>query len=195
MGWTCIFSLIFTARMTASTSLSVFHQWLLVDPANTGSAHAIILHMADSRPCDLLIQEISDYLNEYDDEGDGRWLPATPELVEKVARDPNHRRLLGLPGTMDGAAESLTDINRALASLGQRGHVVFRSPGLDDCELGIPSAFHAGVGAAGEITAACHLTLNPDLMGQKCIAHVIGDVFLEWLHCDTQRGDSIRDIR
>jgi hypothetical protein len=182
--------------MTASTSMSVFHQWLLLDPESATSAHAIVLHTPDTVPCDKLIQEISDYLNEYDDEGDGRWLPATDELVEKVARDPSHRQLLGLPEIASPAAgDNPADVGKTRGSLGQRGHVVLRSHGLDDALLGLENAFHAGVGARGEVRSACHVILNPELMGQKCIAHIIGDIFLEWLHCETQRTDSIQDIR
>ena len=182
--------------MTASISMSVFHQWLLADPASMTSAYAIILHIADSRPCELLIQEISDYLNEYDDDGDGRWLPATPELVEKVARDPSHRRLLGLPESGPiKPANPLPDLAGTLSALGQRGHVVFRSSGTSDEALGLANAFHAGVGTIGEISEPCHIILNPELIDQKCIAHVIGDVFLEWLHCETRRGSAIQDIR
>jgi len=180
--------------MTASTSMSVFHQWLLADPASKTSACAIILHIADSRPCGLLIQEITDYLNEYDDDGDGRWLPATPELVEKVAKDPNHRRLLGMGENALGT-ECGSELQQTLSALGQRGHVVFRSPGAPDESLNLANTFHAGVGRAGEIADECHLILNPDLMDQKCIAHVIGDVFLEWLHCETRRNAPIQDIR
>jgi hypothetical protein len=182
--------------MTASTSMSVFHQWLLADPASKISACAIILHITDSRPCDLLIQEITGYLNEYDDDGDGRWLPATQELVAKVARDPNHRRLLGLKeNALDQPDDSRPELHKILAALGQRGHVVFRSPGVPDETLDLANTFHAGVGASGEIRDECHLILNPELMDQKCIAHIIGDVFLEWLHCETRRNAPIQDIR
>lgn len=182
--------------MTAPIPMSVFHQWLLADPASITSACAIILHIADSRPCDLLIQEITDYLNEYDDDGDGRWLPASPQLVEKISHDENHRRLLGLkdlPATEPNDAEA--EIRNTLCALGQRGHVVFRSPGFSDDQLGIANAFHAGVGANGEISGECHLVLNPELMDQSCIAHVIGDVFLEWLHWQSRHHSGIRDIR
>jgi len=190
------FRLISPACMTASISMSVFHQWLLADPARMTSAFAIILHIPESRPCELLIQEMSDYLNEYDDDGDGRWLPATPELVEKIARDPGHRRLLGLPENAEiKSAGSEPNPVAALSALGQRGHIIFRSPGLGDEELGLENTFHAGVGSIGEIKDECHLILNPELMDQKCIAHIIGDVFLEWLHCDARRGPAIRDIR
>ena len=159
-------------------------------------AHAIVLHTPDTVPCDKLIQEICEYLNEYDDEGDGRWLPATDELVEKVARDPSHRQLLGLPDIASSAAGDCpaADVRKTLGSLGQRGHVVLRSHGLDDAALGLENAFHAGVGTQREVVSACHVILNPELMGRKCIAHIIGDIFLEWLHGETHR-DSIQDIR
>jgi hypothetical protein len=182
--------------MTASTSMSVFHQWLLADPMSQTSACAIILHGNEALTDDYLIREITEYLNEYDDDGDGRWLPATNELVDRIARDPSHRRLLGMPenGTprdMDPKAEYL----KTLTSLGQRGHVVFHSPGVPDQELNLANTFHAGIGGAAEITEKCHLILDPDLMDHKCISHIIGDVFLEWLHCESRRNAPIQDIR
>lgn len=182
--------------MTAFVSMSVFHQWLLADPASPSSACAIVLHIPDSRPCDLLIQEITDHLNEYDDDGDGRWLPACPQLVEKISRDANHRHLLGLSDLPAAHADEQDDeTRRTLRALGRRGHVVFRSPEEPDDEAGIGNAFHAGVGRPTEIRGECHFILNPDLMDQSCIAHVIGDVFLEWLHSQSRRHEGIRDIR
>ena len=182
--------------MTASTSTSFFHQWLLASPEKTTSAFAIVLHTADEASCEWLVQEISDYLNEYDDDGEGRWLPATIELVEKLARDPSHRQLLGLPDV--GPRMSMvttTDLAATLHALGQRGHVVFRSPGLGDAELGLVNAFHAGVGTRQDITDECHVILNPELMGRRCIGRIIGDVFLEWLLCDDHQSGAVRDIR
>jgi hypothetical protein len=181
--------------MTASVSMSVFHQWLLADSSSTIPASAIILHMPASRPCDLLIQEIASYLNEYDDDAEGRWLPATQELVVKVSRDPHHRRLLGMGELPPGrAADSESELHKTLTALGRRGHVVFRDPGVPDEKLKLSNTFHAGVGASGEVADPCHLILNPDLMDQKCIAHVIGDVFLEWFYSETRRN-GIQDIR
>lgn len=182
--------------MTASTSMSFFHQWLLADPAKTSSACAIVLHIPDSRPADWLIQEITTYLNEYDDDGEGRWLPATPELVFNVANNPNHRRLLGMS---DGQEEefqgSTQELQKTLQALGKRGHVVLSAGSTRDDTLGASNAFHAGVGTAEEIPQRCHIILNPELIGQRCIAPIIGDVFLEWLLCETKRGSFIRDIR
>ena len=174
--------------------MSVFHQWLLADPTSAPPACAIILHIPGSRPCEHLIQEISDYLNEYDDEGEGRWLPASPELVEKVSLDPSHRRLLGMDDGPVGQPRE-PELLKTFAALGQRGHVVFRAPDSGGEGFKLSNSFHAGVGSTGEINDECHLILNPDLMGQNCIAHVIGDVFLEWFHCEGHRDQDIQDIR
>jgi hypothetical protein len=183
--------------MTASSrTMSFFHQWLLAIPARTPGASAIIVHLPEGQPCTKLIQGIADYLNEYDDDADGRWLPATPELVEKVTRDPSNRRLLGLQeSTATDPENSAIDQLNTLGALGQRGYVVFRAPGVSDDSLQLANTFHAGVGNAWEIPGKCHVVLNPDLMGQQCIPHIIGDVFLEWLHCENSRSHPIRDIR
>jgi hypothetical protein len=182
--------------MTASTSMSVFHQWLLADASSQTSACAIILHGHPSRNDDHLIREITDYLNEYDDDGDGRWLPATTELVDKIAKDSSHRRLLGMEENgLPGAADPRTEFRKTLTALGQRGHVVFQAPGIPDEELSLANTFHAGIGVAADISDKCHVILDPDLMDYKCIAHIIGDVFLEWLHCETRRNAPIQDIR
>lgn len=182
--------------MTASTSMSVFHQWLLADPASKASACAIILHGDDSSPFARLIEDIAEYLNEYDDDGDGRWLPATHEMVEKISRDANHRRLLGMDEAGTGAdLNEAREFQKTLTALGQRGHVVFRSPGIPAEELNLANTFHAGVGNAREISETCHIILNPDLVDLKCVAHIVGDVFLEWLHCDMRRCSPIQDIR
>lgn len=182
--------------MTASISMSVFHQWLLAEPASKASACAIILHGEETSPFSHLIKDVAEYLNEYDDDGDGRWLPATPELVEKISKDPNHRQLLGMDEIgSDSAAGSQAEFQKTLAALGQRGHVVFRSPGVPAEALNLANTFHAGVGEASRIPETCHLILNPQLMDQKCIAHIVGDVFLEWLHCEMRRNAPIQDIR
>jgi hypothetical protein len=181
--------------MPASSPISVFHQRLSAAPTHKTSACAIILHCDDSWPCAPLIREIADYLNEYDDDGDGRWLPATSDMVEKIARDANHRRMLEMnEAVSDGLTTPQAEYRKTLTGLGHRGHVIFRSPGLA-CEAtqDFSNTFHAGVGRARNIPENCHLILNPDLMDQKCIAHIVGDVFLEWLHCQLRRS-SIHEI-
>jgi len=177
--------------MTANTSFSAFHQWLLVEPATSASARAIVLHVDAFLPGTFLIQGIADYLNEYDDDADGTWLPATGELIAKVSADENSRQLLGIPENVhEGAAGQL----QTLAALGKRGRVVFQSPAASPPDLGGMKSFRAGIGAAPNKFKDCHLVLNPDLIDQKSIAHIIGDVFLEWLHCDFRRGTALRQI-
>ena len=101
--------------------------------------------------------------------------------------------LLGLAETQNPPA---TGHPRTLAALGQRGHVVFRSPSSEaNGTLRHANTFHAGVGYARDLPENCHLMLNPDLMDEKCIAHIIADVFLEWLHCELRSSTPIRDIR
>jgi hypothetical protein len=182
--------------MTATTSLSVFHQWLLADPASMTSACAIVLHGAGTSTSGRLIQEVAEYLNEYDDDGDGRWLPATPELVEKVCLDPNHRTLLGMSAALPGQSGDLRhEIRTTLFALAERGHVVLKAPDSSDREFDAAATFHVGIGKSPDLLKKCHMILNPDLMDQNVIAHTIGDVFLEWLHCEIRRHAPIQDIR
>lgn len=180
--------------MTASISLSVFHQWLLAEPSSKTSACAIILHFDGQKSGASLIPEVAAYLNEYDDDGDGRWLPATDELVSKISRDANHRQLLGMEELEEGA-DPVGEFHKTLSALGQRGHVVFRSGNVTVEELDLENTFHAGIGKPEDIKQPCHIILNPALLDAKSIPPIIGDVFLEWLHCESRRDSSIRDIR
>lgn len=180
--------------MTSSISLSVFHQWLLAEPSSKTSACAIILHFDGRKSGESLIAEVADYLNEYDDDGDGRWLPATDELVTKISKDANHRQLLGMD-ELDETADAAAEFHNTLSALGQIGHVVFRAQASATDDPDLANTFHAGVGKPREITHPCHIILNPALIDSKSIAPIIGDVFLEWLHCENRRDSSIRDIR
>jgi hypothetical protein len=170
--------------------MSVFHHWLLADPAGITPACAIVIHGEDNHETARLIPDIARYLNEYDDDGDGRWLPVSDELVEQIARDANHRRLLGLAEASADPARTFRDI---LAALGRRGHVVLGCHGPGSDKPDPANTFHAGVGH--RIRNRCHVIVDPALVDSRCVAHIIGDVFLEWLHCETRRDASISDIR
>lgn len=177
--------------MTATTSYSVFHQWLLAEQATaSASACAIILHVSPPVSGAKWIDEIAEYLNEYDDDGDGSWLPATGELIAKIAADDNYRQLLGIPE--NDPLES--DCRQILTALGQRGRVVFQSPDAAEADLGQIKSFRAGVGLNPNDFKDCHLVLNPNLIDGRCVAHIIGDVFLEWLHCDFRRSAGLHQI-
>ncbi|MEO8613839.1 MAG: hypothetical protein ABI600_01760 [Luteolibacter sp.] len=177
--------------MTAITSFSTFHQWLLAESTAVAPACAIIIHTDSRLTGECLIAEVAEYLNEYDDEGDGCWLPATHELVARVSADANYRQLLGIP---ENSPEGPEGIVETLTALGKRGRVVFHAPETSDPELDQIKTFHAGVGQISTAFAKCHLTLNPDLIDPKSIAHIIGDVFLEWLHWDFRRGTALHQI-
>lgn len=174
--------------MIANNFLSTFHQWLLAEPTGPVPARTIILHGDFSVFSDRLIEEIATYLNEYDDDGAGRWLSATSELVRQVSANPNLRQLLGLgKSSPNFSPEGPCDLRKALTALGQRGHVIFRSVSPPIKALDLPEAFHAGIGNGLGPTRKCHLVFNPDLMDTDSIGHIIGDVFLEWLHRDHLR--------
>ena len=184
------------SAMTASSSMSAFCQWLLNEPDSKTPPSAIVLHGSPSRVNDSLVNEIAQYLNEYDDEADGLWLNATQELALKIARDPSSRRLLGMPDlSAQEEAETPQEFLQTLQSLIQRGHLVFKAPAND---LDLPKssrAFHAGVGAYHEITTRCHIIIDPEMVDLKCLPQIIADVFLEWAHCDERSSNGIRQIR
>jgi hypothetical protein len=181
--------------MTAATPMSLFHQWLLADKASQASACAIIIHGGRAAEDDQLILDISDYLNEYDDESDGRWLPATRELVSKVAQDPNHRRLLHMNGDLPAECDFEAEYLNTLSALGMRGHVVLGAPKVECTITGSEHAFHVGLDSGHSIQKTCHMILNPELIEPDSIAHIVGDVFLGWLHSQSLRNNPIHHLR
>lgn len=174
--------------MTATNSLSIFHQWLLAEPSGHAPVRTIMLHGDSTVFSDHLIEEIADYLNEYDDDDAGCWLAATHDLVSHVSADDHLRKLLGTDGScLNCPPTSPCGIRKTLAALGRRGHVIFRDVSPPDKELELTHAFHAGIGNETKDCGKCHLVLNPDLMDPASLAHIIGDVFLEWLHRELHR--------
>lgn len=175
--------------MIANNSLSTFHQWLLAEPSEPAPARTIILHGDSTVFSDRLIEEIATYLNEYDDDGAGRWLAAHSDLVRQVSGNSNLRQLLGMAECGENSPlDGPSDLRKTLTGLGQRGHVIFRASAPPAKVLELPEAFHAGIGNGLGPTRKCHLVLNPDLMDPGSIGHIIGDVFLEWLHRDHLRA-------
>lgn len=179
-----------------TNSLSSFHQWLLAQPDDFAASRTIVLHGDSCFSCDPLIDEIAGYLNEYDDEGAGRWLPATMDFVNQVSENPDLRKLLGMADPCPNCPPTgPCGIRKTLTALGRRGHVVFRSVTPAGKTLELPDAFHAGIGDGIGEGLKCHLVLNPELVQPKSIAHIISDVFLDWKHEETRRGsvDSSRN--
>jgi hypothetical protein len=181
--------------MTASTPMSIFHQWLLAETAGQETACAIVLHGGAAATGDQLVLDISDYLNEYDDESDGRWLPATRELVRKVAQDPNHRRLLHMDDDPAPDCDFETEYLNTLTALGMHGHVVLEAPEPECAITSSENAFHVGLDSGRSIKNTCHMILNPELIEPDSIAHIVGDVFLGWLHSQSLRNNPIHQLR
>jgi hypothetical protein len=174
--------------MIATHSFLKFNQWLLTAPTQSAPVRTVILHGDPAIFSDRLIEDVAVYLNEYDDEGGGRWLAATSELVLKVSGNRDLRQLLGMAENCPNCPPSgPCGIRKTLTALGQRGHVIFRAAVPPGKNLELPNAFHAGIGSGS--VAKCHLILNPDLMAPGSIANIIGDVFLEWLHRNLHRTE------
>lgn len=163
--------------MTASTALSGFHQWLLAENAAPAGARSLMVHGEPGAALESLVSDVAEYLDEYDDTCESRWLAATTELVRHIAGDTANRRLLGLKPADD---DSPADVLRAMRS---RGHFVAAAPAAVDPGDGPDDVFHVGIGAGAGFAETCHLTLNPERIGTDCVAHIIGDVFLEWVSC------------
>jgi hypothetical protein len=180
--------------MSPSHSLSIFHQWLLAEPSGHAPNRTIMLHGDPAVFSDHLIEEIADYLNEYDDEDAGCWLAATSEVVRHVSIDEHLRQLLGAAGPCPNCPPSgPCDTRKILSALSRRGHVVLSGSTPPDKKLELPQAFHAGIGNQSGHTLNCHLVLNPELMDPGSLAHIIGDVYLEWLHRELHRIHPARD--
>lgn len=172
-----------------TNSRSTFHQWLLAQPIELAASRTIVLHGGLRDSSNQLIEEIADYLNEYDEEGAGRWIPATSDIVLEVAEDPGLRRLLGMADPCPNCPPTgPCGIGKALTALGRRGHVVLLSQTSPGKHLDLPAAFHAGIGNGTTESENCHLVINPELMLPESIAHIISDVFLDWRHQESQRA-------
>ena len=185
----------FLCPMHAVPSISSFKQWLRAAASATPLACSIMLHGAPAALGTRLALGIAAYLNEYDDDGNGRWLAVPAELVPLIADDPTHRHLLGL----DEAAESclLTSpfgMQQALTAMAARGYVVLDSPLAAAATHRLKNVFHVGFGLPPDGLAECHMILNPALFHGSCLPQIVGDVFLEWLNCEGSRMTVLREV-
>ncbi|MEI7909406.1 MAG: hypothetical protein WCK77_07195 [Verrucomicrobiota bacterium] len=181
--------------MSAVPSIALFHQWLLATAPESPVACSIVLHGTPPTLSPRLSGGIVSYLNEYDDDGDGRWLALQPDLVPLIACDPSHRRLLGLE---DEAGPVLPGqpfgIQRALAALAARGHVVLDSPLASAATRKLKNVFHVGIGLPPDSLAECHIILNPALFQVSCLPQIVGDVFLEWLNSQGRKKEPLHGL-
>ena len=162
--------------------MSVFCNWLLSEASARPAPFAITLHGGKPNASDKLINEIAQYLNEYDDRADGLWLAATDELISKAANDPSHRALIGLNDLRSGDPyDSSESFIQSLGALAGKGHMIFRWPEPAWRPSSPGRIFHAGIGTPQAVGHRCHIIIDPSLIPPSSIAHIIGDVFLEWV--------------
>jgi hypothetical protein len=181
--------------MHAVPSISSFKQWLRASAREPAAAYAIVLHGTPAALGSRLAVGIADYLNEYDDDGDGRWLAVPPDLVPQIADDPSHLHLLGLDEGIDlHPPTSPFGVQKALAAMASLGHVVLDSPLAAAATCRMKNVFHVGLGLPPDGLAECHIILNPALFQVSCLPQIVGDVFLEWLNCQGRRPTSLHEI-
>ena len=171
-----------------SALVSEFCQWLLQDSTPKARLTAIVLHGKPEEISDTLVEEISRYLNEYDDEAEGCWLGASNSLLGTIAADANLTQLMDLGGCCgcQGGCCSKGDQTEAqkqatiLKALSARGHLVCRAP---SGPLELPTktqGFHAGIGGRDDVLDRCHITVDPEMIESGRLPQIVGDVYLEW---------------
>lgn len=167
--------------MKTSSSINEFHKWLQAKSGRSDCACSILLHDNGAVVDEDLVEKIAGYLNEYDEEGEGRWLAATNSLVRTIAEDAFLRQLVGLEYDMPRElAESPVSRSLTFDALSRRGYVIGCPPTSDAIDPSAARFFQVGVGDMEP--RLCHMVLNPEKISDQHMAPIIGDVFLEWLH-------------
>ena len=183
-------------RMSALPSITSFKKWLRAAAPHQPASCSIALHGTPASLTTKLANGIAAYLNEYDADGDGRWLAVPPDLVPLIAEDPDHRHLLGLEHDPDphGLPTSPYGMQKALTALASIGHVVLDSPLATAATCRLKNVFHVGLGLPPDGLAECHIILNPTLFHATCLPQIVGDVFLEWLNFQPSAKEPLRGI-
>ena len=181
--------------MHAVPSIASFQQWLHATPSDVPAACSIVLHGTPAMLCPRLAAGIAAYLNEYDDDGDGRWLAIPSDLMPLITDDAGHRNLLGLAGEPEHYLPTNPfGIQRALAALASRGHVVLDSPLASSATSGLRNVFHVGIGLPPDSMGECHIILNPGLIQINCLPQIVGDVFLEWHNSHERKPEALHGL-
>ncbi|MEI6655042.1 MAG: hypothetical protein WCP45_09760 [Verrucomicrobiota bacterium] len=181
--------------MPAASSISSFQQWLHATSSAFPAACSIVLHGTPAALCPRLSAGIAAYLNEYDDDGEGRWLAVPSDLVPLITDDAGHRHQLGLAGEAEHYQPANPfGIQRALAALAARGRVVLDSPLASAATCGLKNVFHVGIGLPPDSMAECHIILNPGLIQINCLPQIVGDVFLEWHNSHGRKPEPLHGL-
>jgi hypothetical protein len=162
------------------TTLTEFHHWLLAEEPI--SVPFILLESGDFPRLDCAAR-IARHLNEYDDNSGGNWIAPDPEVIHAIGADPAQRRLLGLtdlpPGTRPTDPAHIHEVLRALA---RRGHIIINHPEGRRALIEEPRGFRAALGIPESDGEGFHIILDPVGFPHQCLAAIVGDSFLEWLH-------------
>lgn len=162
--------------MKAAQTLSSFHHWLLdANQPGEGLSRVLVLHGAQMHP--ELSGGIAPYLNQYDEDSQGRWIAMAPSLIEALAGDASQRRLLGMeepcPSCPSAGPYELRKVVRALTG---HGHIVIDSPHAPVASDTAINVFHISLESGRD---GCPLQLNQDRFRNQILAPIIGDVYLE----------------
>ncbi|MBB5351637.1 hypothetical protein HNR46_001876 [Haloferula luteola] len=162
------------------STLTDFHHWLLAE--ETAGAPFILLDTGDvARPA--CAAAIARHLNEFDESSGGNWVSLGSEVIETIAADPAQRRLLGLVDSApSGPTPHIDPITSVLVALAHRGRIVINHPSATDLLAEIPHGFRAALGLPGDGGEHFHIILDPNGFPQRCLAPLVADSFLEWLH-------------
>lgn len=161
-----------------ATTLPAFHHWLL-GGKRTGGPAIVLFGFPDLPPG--LAAGVAGYLNEYHDEGAGRWTAFSPALLRSIATNPADRGLLGVPEPCpECPPESACCLRKLIGALGRRGNAVLEGPLAVEASADRADVFRAALGVTPEGGPRFHLTLRPELFSDRALPSIIGDTFLEW---------------
>ena len=173
---------------TMSALVSEFCQWLLQNNTPNARLGCIVLHSEAGLAVPTLVEEISRYLNEYDDEAGGCWLGVSSGLLEAIGTDPHLTQWMDLGGCCGCSRGCCSQADQSdeqkwasiLKALGKRGRLVFHAPTVTPYLPAQARAFHVGIGRRNEIASRCHITLDPEMIETGRLPQIVADVYLEW---------------
>ncbi len=171
-----------------SALVSEFCQWLLQNNTPNARLGCIVLHSEAGLAVPTLVEEISRYLNEYDDEAGGCWLGVSSGLLEAIGTDSHLTQWMDLGGCCGCSRGCCSQANQSepqkrasiLKALGKRGRLVFHAPTTTPYLPAQARAFHVGIGRRNEIASRCHITLDPEMIETGRLPQIVADVYLEW---------------
>ena len=171
-----------------ASDLATFHRWFL--PGGVGFTPGVVLHGSVALPPGLAAS-VARHLNEFDEDGQGRWSAFSQDLIQLIAETPAQRSLLNLgDGCLNCPPNSLCGRRKVLEVLARRGYAVLEGMlAVQACEP-LMNVFRVSLGPAPAKGKGFHLCLQPELFSDRCLTSVIGDTYLEWI-ATRELGDTV----